>query len=94
MSVSRAVRIPFAGHDGWEEHGSCRGADSSLFFAPNRFEPKTERVAREAAAKSICVTCPVVAPCRDFALRSHELFGVWGGLAEADRRAMLARRAG
>ena len=92
--MREAVRIPFAGHDGWEERGACRGTDSSLFFGPNRFEPKAERLAREAAAKEICATCPVMAPCRDFALRTDELFGVWGGLAESDRRALLARRAG
>ncbi|HEX9767269.1 MAG TPA: WhiB family transcriptional regulator [Nitriliruptorales bacterium] len=92
--MRQAVRIPFAGHEGWEDQGACRGADSSLFFGPNRFEPKPERLAREAAAKAICATCPVVKPCQEFALRTVELFGVWGGLAEADRRALLARRAG
>lgn len=92
--MSQTIRIPFAGHDGWEERGACRGADSSLFFGPNRFEPKAERLARESAAKAICARCPVIAPCRESALRTGELFGVWGGLAESDRRDVLARRAG
>lgn len=92
--VGEAVRIPYSGHDGWEERGACRGQDSSLFFGPNRFEPKSERLARESAAKAVCAACPVVVQCRDFALRTEELFGVWGGLAEADRRTLLARAAG
>lgn len=76
--------------EGWEDEARCRTQDARLFFGPNRFEPKHERLAREAAAKAICATCPVVAPCRQHALAEGELYGVWGGLGEADRRALLA----
>jgi len=31
----------------------------------------------------------VIQSCRAFALRTREPFGVWGGLAESERRAML-----
>jgi WhiB family transcriptional regulator, redox-sensing transcriptional regulator len=75
--------------EGWEDEARCRTEDARLFFGPNRFEPKHERLAREAAAKAICATCPVVAPCRQQALAEGELYGVWGGLGEADRRALL-----
>jgi WhiB family transcriptional regulator, redox-sensing transcriptional regulator len=54
--------------EGWEGEARCRTEDARLFFGPNRFEPKHERLAREAAAKAICATCPVVAPCRQHAL--------------------------
>ena len=30
--------------------------------------------------------------CREFALQTREPFGVWGGLAEAERRVILERR--
>jgi WhiB family transcriptional regulator, redox-sensing transcriptional regulator len=75
--------------EGWEDEARCRTEDARLFFGPNRFEPKHERLTREAAAKAICATCPVIAPCRQHALAEGELYGVWGGLGEADRRAML-----
>lgn len=75
--------------EGWEGEARCRTEDAGLFFGPNRFEPKHERLAREAAAKTICATCPVVAPCRQHALAEGEFYGVWGGLGEADRRALL-----
>jgi WhiB family redox-sensing transcriptional regulator len=74
----------------WEQHAACKGRDAAAFFGPNRFEPKRERERREAAAKAICATCPVLQPCRDHALRSGEVYGVWGGLGEVERRALLS----
>ena len=38
------------------------------------------------AAKEVCHRCPVMDLCREFALQTREPFGVWGGLAEAERR--------
>jgi WhiB family transcriptional regulator, redox-sensing transcriptional regulator len=76
----------------WEERAACRGEDASLFFGPNRSEPPSERETREMIAKAICARCPVMEPCRDVALRQGEVYGVWGGLGEAERRTLLARR--
>lgn len=73
----------------WEADAGCRGADASLFFGPNRFEPKREREAREAAAKVVCAGCPALVECREYALTHEETFGVWGGLGETERRAIL-----
>lgn len=81
------------GGNEWERQAACQGVDASLFFAPNRFEPKGEREAREAAAKAICDVCPVIDPCREAALTRGEVFGVWGGLGELDRRALFSRMA-
>lgn len=76
----------------WEQHARCRTCDPALFFGPNRFEPKRERLAREAEAKAICARCPCIQDCREHALATGELYGVWGGLGESDRRELLARR--
>lgn len=76
--------------DGWEASARCQAEDPMLFFGPNRFEPKRERIARESAAKAVCANCPAVAACREHALAHGELYGVWGGLGEADRRSLLA----
>lgn len=80
--------------EGWEQAGACRGVDPTLFFGPNRFEPKRERLAREAAAKAICANCPVIEPCRESAVRLEEGFGVWGGLGEVERRPLVEARGG
>lgn len=76
----------------WEREARCRGEDASLFFGPNRFEPKRERLARESAAKEICRTCPVLAECREHAVSLDESFGVWGGLSESELRELIASR--
>lgn len=78
--------------EGWEAAARCRDHDPALFFGPNRFEPKRERLAREAEAKAVCATCPALQACREYALRNGEIYGVWGGLGEADRRELLERR--
>lgn len=96
---ARPVRLALVAEVGdtgatWELDARCRGADGGLFFGPHGFEPKKQRAEREAAAKQLCATCPVVQPCRDHALRHQEPYGVWGGLGEAERRALLEQRGG
>ena len=77
---------------GWQFDAACRGADSTLFFAPNYFERREEKDAREARAKVFCRRCPVREQCLDFALRVRETHGIWGGLNEMERRQLLRRR--
>lgn len=78
----------------WQSRARCRGADAGLFFGPNDFERKQEREAREARAKALCAQCPVRRACLDYALVMREPYGVWGGLNESERRALVAQRAG
>ncbi len=73
----------------WQLSAACRGEDSAYFFAPSYFEKRHEKDAREAVAKAICQTCPVLEECREFALRARESHGIWGGLNEMERRAFL-----
>lgn len=79
--------------DWWQCAAACRGEDAAAFFAPNYFEKRSEKAARESTAKVICARCPVQEPCLAFALRTREPHGVWGGLNEMERRALLRRRA-
>jgi WhiB family redox-sensing transcriptional regulator len=44
-------------------------------------------------AKAVCRRCPVVQSCLDWALRSGQDSGVWGGLSEDERRALKRRQA-
>jgi WhiB family redox-sensing transcriptional regulator len=77
---------------GWQRLAACRGEDSIFFFAPAYFEKRGEKLAREAIAKRICATCPVIELCLEFALATREAHGVWGGLNETERRAVLKAR--
>jgi WhiB family redox-sensing transcriptional regulator len=68
----------------WQLHGACRGMDSALFFHPENEHGPT-RAGREAHAKQICRSCPVLQQCRAHSLAVHEPYGVWGGLSESER---------
>lgn len=71
-------------------HANCLGR-TELFFAPDESESRADRRFRESQAKSVCQECIVRGECLSEALASEELFGIWGGLTERERRA--ARRA-
>lgn len=88
------IRSPWDLAEGWQQRASCRGADASLFFSPTYLEKRDVRAARESTAKAICAACAVRRDCLDFALSTREPYGIWGGLNEIERRAVLAMRVG
>ncbi len=75
----------------WQAKAACRGPHANIFFPPSHFERKDEKAEREAKAKTICATCAVREPCREYALRIREPHGIWGGLNEAERRELVNR---
>ncbi len=77
---------------GWQWRAACRGEDSSTFFPADETETKDERITREQRAKSICSGCSVRIECLEYSLSVPELYGVWGGLNETERRALLRER--
>jgi WhiB family redox-sensing transcriptional regulator len=48
--------------------------------------------AAQRRAKVVCHGCPVRAECLADALDNRVEFGVWGGMTERERRALLRRR--
>lgn len=43
-------------------------------------------------AKELCITqCPIVLHCRAYALKHHELHGVWGGMSYFDRKVVWSK---
>lgn len=93
--MTSVARLQYAGGQEWQwqQLGACRGVEESRFFHPDN-ERGTERERREAGAKRVCATCPVLELCREHALRVREPYGVWGGLGEGERRHILvAQRA-
>jgi WhiB family redox-sensing transcriptional regulator len=77
----------------WQHLAACRGEDSTYFFAPSYFERRAEKNAREAVAKAICARCPVRDECLEYALGTRDNHGIWGGMNEMERRAILRARA-
>ena len=75
----------------WQMKAACRGPQAAVFFPPPQFERKDEKLDREARAKEICATCSVKEPCLDYAVSIREPHGIWGGLNESERKALLQR---
>ena len=72
----------------WREAGACLSADPDLFF-PIATGPAA--VKQIMMARRICAGCPVRQQCLDFAQRTGEMHGVWGGTTPEER--IRARRA-
>ena len=62
----------------WVEKAYCAGANPEIF----------EEDAHIETALAYCVMCPVRVDCLTFALSLPEVFGVWGGTTEPERRAL------
>jgi WhiB family redox-sensing transcriptional regulator len=67
----------------WRSAAACRSADPELFFPLSEFGKSLEQIAE---AKAICIGCPVRRQCLEFALRTRQTHGIWGGLTELERR--------
>ena len=67
----------------WRVRASCRDEDPDGLFV---------RGAEQRKAKLVCLACPVRTECLAEALDNRIEFGVWGGMTERERRALLRRR--
>ncbi len=86
-NISR-LPAPLLEHWEWQQLGACRTDSPERFFAPAGERPSA-RARREAAAKQVCAGCPVRQECLDWALRTREPYGVWGGTSPEERAGML-----
>jgi WhiB family transcriptional regulator, redox-sensing transcriptional regulator len=71
----------------WSNQAACLTAEPEVFFPIGSSGGALDEV---TAAKAICAACGVLSECRDYALRTRQPFGVWGGLDEEQRRAVWA----
>ncbi|MGW7380479.1 WhiB family transcriptional regulator [Streptomyces sp. NPDC054794] len=72
------------GTDGeWSERAACRAADPEELFVEG---------AAQSRAKAVCTGCVVRTECLAHALDNRIEHGVWGGMTERERRALLRRR--
>lgn len=69
----------------WRIQAACRDTDPDGLFV---------RGAEQNRAKIVCMGCPVRTECLAEALDNRIDFGVWGGMTERERRALLRRRPG
>lgn len=76
----------FADPQSWAEDGLCRQVDPWIFF------PEKAGLGTANQAKSVCRRCEVRVQCLEYALETHEAFGVWGGLSPQQRERLLRER--
>jgi WhiB family redox-sensing transcriptional regulator len=67
----------------WAAGAACRTSDPDALFVQG---------AAQNRAKLVCMGCPVRTECLADALDNRVEFGVWGGMTERERRALLRRR--
>jgi WhiB family redox-sensing transcriptional regulator len=73
----------------WREAGACLAADPDLFFPVAVGTAAGDETTR---ALRICDGCPVKRQCLDFAMRTGEASGIWGGTTPEERIRVLRAR--
>lgn len=61
----------------WYDDALCVEVGGDFWFA--------ERGESTKEAKQVCKQCPVQPACLEYALRTNQRYGVWGGLSERAR---------
>ncbi len=69
--------------DDWASRGACKTSDPDTLFVQG---------AAQNRVKNTCLGCVVRMECLSDALDNKTEFGVWGGMSERERRALLRRR--
>jgi WhiB family redox-sensing transcriptional regulator len=67
----------------WRSASRCRTSDAEDLFVTGR---------KQREARQFCRVCPVRTECLAHALDQRIEFGIWGGMTERERRALLRRR--
>ena len=70
-------------NDDWASAAMCKQASPDELFV---------RGAEQHRAKLVCSGCPVRTECLAEALDNEIEWGVWGGMTERERRAVLRKR--
>ena len=83
-AIASNAALIFGGVLEWTAEAECSG-QTKLFFAPAGERPEA-RAVREAQARAVCRTCPVMTECRQWARQNRE-YGFWGGESEEERAA-------
>ena len=68
----------------WRDKAACLTVSPALFFPEKEWSEAHE-------AKKICGGCESRVHCLRWALENDEDQGIWGGLAEKERRRLKAR---
>jgi WhiB family transcriptional regulator, redox-sensing transcriptional regulator len=80
---SELSALPLSGDWRWQMAGLCRDHPAEMFFPESEGRHGLRR--REEQAKRICRGCPVITECREHALQTPEVYGIWGAMTACER---------
>lgn len=96
MSKPRATRPPRLGEarpqeldPSWRLSGACADLAADSFYPEGG--QRQVRLAYDRA-REICMQCPMIERCLEYALEHEERHGMWGGATPAEREEMLRAR--
>ncbi len=72
----------------WWREGACQSADPDMFFPISSHGAASAETRR---AKRVCAGCQVRFECLEYALRTRQQHGIWGGTTEDERRLLQNR---
>ena len=78
---------------------ACAGMDGDMFYddmivheSVTEYGYYTSSAPRQhAVLRRVCLNCPVVFECADFAIK-HERFGFWGGMTAMERHSIRSMK--
>ena len=73
----------------WRQVAACNDIDTNTFF-PVGYTDSAMRTTK--LARSICQSCAAQPACLEFALRTLQDHGIWGGRTEEERRTLRRAR--
>lgn len=71
------------------EFAACQDTDPDLFFPVGETGAALDQIER---AKAVCRLCVVQQTCLEYSLNYRMEHGIWGGMAEDERRVLLRAR--
>lgn len=83
--------MPSTRRDHWTEQAGCTTVPLEVFYGTDE-HPLTRKEKQQA--KDLCASCPVRKECLIVSLETNEYWGIWGGLDERERRAMIRQHGG
>lgn len=81
VSLPRALLLDPTMAGSWQEDAACKGIDIEMFFSLDDED--------QARALDLCRACDVQQDCLRTAIEQREMYGIWGGTREAERRSII-----
>jgi WhiB family transcriptional regulator, redox-sensing transcriptional regulator len=86
--VSKALQPP-----SWVESALCAQVGPDVFHPDKGESNSTAKRICNGDPKRGIAPCPVLEPCRDWALETEQTWGVYGGLSARERRKLRTEEA-